>query len=749
MQVITGDTIRMDTVLRACLFPGFSATYANAAAALSFSKVTFKDLDEFNKHLDDKGTSIKSKLESLLNKIAGGRLQVTPSVASLEANIAALLAAQKDMMNKIERLTAQEAELNEELDKAILRSMRAEKKLDRLKSAQVQKMEQQATASATTNAGKDKVENGADAGKSSGEYEALAAKFEETRALAEKEREQRDAALAQAKVLQEELTALKIKLSSLGDDDYVRSDVFKQFKSQNEDLIRRINHLEATNRLLREEADKLQAERTAYRTQLNREMQAVTADLEDQIQQRDQDLTRIRSARDELLSDVSQRKAQLEQERTSLEHMKELVQAKEDRIAALELERQRLDSQGEQTAPEGRADIDQLSREQLYEKYVKLERDYESIMKEMPFIEQAYRKMAALSQKKVMDFGALEERVSILIAEKAKADQKYFAVRKDTDTRNAEIRALRIQNGKSSEIISQLKDVEAQNRTLLSNLEKQLTDMKQATSTTMAENKRLEATATDAVRRSEALKQQLNELTALLKEKDAQNMSTVERKMALEAEVEQARIRLDHAQKERDMWKQRCHSTEDKDLSYIKVSGAPGEGHDYLQPRVRHTNHGAPEGFCPVFNLPTPVEKLVPSDLWTPVLQGVSRRQNQQQVKKVSQLWEGIRQVGYLGSPHVGRTRRLPLFRAPARHEHGTWSRAKGCANVGRVSYWIAASGCVAPCWVRVRRFVLLRTLEPCTTIGPRARGLKDKGKSRTFHLVLNVRNHFIFKDGD
>lgn len=533
----------------------------------------FQDISDFKRHLADISKGIKVKLEALFARLASHRGQISPKAAELEGKITALLAAQKEFMIRLDRMSSEKEQLSEQLNTATFRYVKAEKRLDRARSVQVQKMEQQAIANATARPSNDQAENGVDEGESNGDNKVLLAQYEEARALVEKQKEQRDAALDQARKLQEELTSVKIRLTGLSDEDYARSDVFKAFKAQNEDLIKRINHLEATNKQLREEAEKFQSERTAFRSQLEREAHAVAMELEDQIQQRDQDLTRIRSARDELFADLSQRKASLEQERTAMEHVRELLAAKEDRIVALELAVERINPTSEPMAQD-RPDLDELSLEELRERFIKLELDFDSINKEMPSIEKAYKKAMALSHKKVMDFASLEERVSILIAEKGKADQKYFAARKDMDTRLAEVRALRHQNAKSSEIIQQLKDVEAQSRTLVSNLEKQLTDLKSASSTAMSENRRLEATATESVRKVDSLKQQVENLSGLLKQKDVHNHAITEDKMSVEAELEQLRARIEHVQKDRDSWKTKCqsNSTEEEDLLRVSLN---------------------------------------------------------------------------------------------------------------------------------------------------------------------------------
>ena len=482
-------------------------------------------------------------------------------------------------MVKVDRLRAEKEELSERLETASFRYIKAEKRLDRAKSSAVAKLEQQAIAGTGNSAGSGigGVENGPDVEMSNGIEEENAASqtaYKEVSAVVVKQKEQLEAINAENKSLTEQLTAASTRLSNLTEDDYARTELFKQFRVQHEDVIRRINHLEQTNKELQEESKKYQAERTAYRTHIENEQETMTVELDSQLQRVEADLTRIRSARDELNAEVGMRKASQDQDSTASEHLKELVGAKEDRITALELEVERLRSRVEEQAcePTPSPETDSLDLEQLRKKYEILGREFESINKELPALQGAYKRVQALTTKKVMDFSILEERVQILAAEKAKADQKYFAARKDMDTRLGEVRSLRAQNAKSSEIISQLKDVETSNRTLLSNLEKQLSDMRQSNISVTAENKKLETSTREAISKSETLKTHVAELTNLLKSKDNSNSNAKQRVQSIETEIEQLRVRYEQVQKDRDTWKAKSLSNQSGEEEMLRVS---------------------------------------------------------------------------------------------------------------------------------------------------------------------------------
>jgi len=567
-----------------------------------------------------KSKEIKSKLQNLFTNLSSSRGQQPSSVQDLQAKLTKLLASQKEYLVKLDRLRTQKDELSERLEAASLRYIKAEKRLDRAKSSAVAKLEQQAIAGTGNNAGSG-IGGVEDVEMTNGIEEESASSstaYKEAKSVVAKQKEQLDTVTAENKALTEQLTAASTRLSSLNEDDYARTELFKQFRIQHEDVIRRINHLEATNIQLREDAEKYQAERTTYRVQVESENEILTGELESQLQRVDADLTRIRSARDELNAELSMRKANQDQDHTATQHIKELVGAKDDRIAAAELEVERLRSHIEQQSsePTQRPEIETMDLQELRNAYETLKREFESINQELPALQSAYKRVQALATKKVMDFTALEEKVQILAAEKSKADQKYFAARKDMDTRISEVRTLRIQNSKSSEIITQLKDVETSNRTLLGNLEKQLSEMKQSNTSIMADNKKLESTTREATSKSDTLKNQVSELTNLLKTKDSNNSSTKQRIQAVEQENEKLKVKLEQSQKERDTWKQKSLSNQSGEEEMLRVS-SPENLPDYAKLTSLDS--------CVVHYLSKGFQEYDLEDLWSSFLQPLRR----------------------------------------------------------------------------------------------------------------------------
>ncbi|KFX98619.1 hypothetical protein O988_04272 [Pseudogymnoascus sp. VKM F-3808] len=543
----------------------------------------FENSVVFSDHLASKAKQIKEMVASIMANLDTSPEKRTNEVQDLQQKLNKLLASHKDEMVKYDRMRVENEQAKERLESASLRALKLERKLERSKSSTVAKLEQQAIAGTGNSAGSGigSVENGFDtraevangSKDSEAKVEASQTALKEAVAVSDKQKQQLEELFTENKSITEQLTAANARLANLTEDDYARTELFKNFKTQHEEVIKRINHLEATNIQLREEAEKLQAERTAYRSQLQNEADTAKEEIEGQLQRLDSDLARVRSTRDELLADQTMRKAHQDQERTAIVQMKELVSAKEDRVTSLESEVQRLRSvvEGSSCEPTPKPEIEGLDLAELQRKYITLEQSFSSVNNELPAMEKAYKRAVATASKKVMDFAALEEKVSILIAEKSKADQKYFAARKDMDTRLGEVRSLRAQNAKSSEIITQLKEVEASNRTFVAGLQKQLSDLRQFSSSTTLEYKKLQSASSESSSKLESLKAQVAELNNQLKSKDDAVSTTKRRAQSVEVELEQVRIRFEQSEKEKETWKAKSLSNQSGEEEMLRM----------------------------------------------------------------------------------------------------------------------------------------------------------------------------------
>lgn len=585
------------------------------------------DNETFQEHLESRSAEISSAISQLFARSS----TQSPEISDLQGRIAQLLANEKGHIIELEKSRSEQDQLLERLEAASLRYMIAERKIDRAKSATVAKLERQAiygsrneagsglggstetSGDGQTDSGKARAENGDEY------FEAEVARKEAVAALS-KQKGQLDALEAENEKLTAEVTSLNNRLSHLSDDDYSRTDLFKQLKSQHEDVIKRINNLEATNVQLREEAEKLQKERTAYRIQLEDESQITIMEKEAQLVQAENDLARIRSSRDELLADVYMRKAAQGQEKASMSQVKELLSTREERIRALESEvdRARLQS-GQPASPSSfQSNPEDVSPDDLRNRYSNLERQYSMLNNELQSMGNAYKKANALASQKVENFTALEEKAARLVAEKSKADQKYFAAMKSKEAREQEVRSLRASSSKSSEMVSTLKDAEAATRAVIINLEKEISEFKASYASINNQNRVSQQQLSEHKILSESLNAQVEELKKNLVSKDssASIVSGALRKTELETET--LKIRLEETQKSLEAWKTKSLGNQSGEYEALRVSIFPAR----FEPT--YVNHGNAD-IGNLHGVPGQLQKHGDQDVRARLLPGVHR----------------------------------------------------------------------------------------------------------------------------
>jgi E3 ubiquitin-protein ligase BRE1 len=546
--VLSGETLAASS--------GDLSANASVPAALLFA-----DSETFKKHLSTRKDKIVSSLSGLFAKYPPS----SPEVAQLQEQLSKLLAAEKDHIVQLQRVTTEKEQLSDRLDTATHRYLVAEKKIDRIKSQQVQKLEQQAVASSTVKEEAPAATNGVEPtnGKSASPgpvSEEVETARNQAVAEAAKRKEQLEQVEQENKKLTEEVTSLKVKFSLLSDDDYAKTDLFKVLKSQHEDVIKRINNLEATNIQLREEAQKYQAERTAYRIKIDDEARSSLAESESAVSQAEANLARIRAARDELLAKNNVLESARRSSDASTEQSKELVSACESRIAALESECERLRLQiaeNQKTEEEDKFVADDLTPEQSQKKIANLENQLKLLSGELPSMEAAWKKAQTAANKKITDVAAWEENIARANADKAKADQKYFAAMKAKTELEHQVRALRQQTTKSTEVVFQLKDADALSKSLIEKLEKQTTEMRSQMDELSIQHRQLQQKVNESAITSEGHVSQIAELKKHLEAKDASCLAAKQAQRESETERESLSAQVAGLKKQVQTWKKK------------------------------------------------------------------------------------------------------------------------------------------------------------------------------------------------
>jgi E3 ubiquitin-protein ligase BRE1 len=186
----------------------------------------------------------------------------------------------------------------------------------------------------------------------------------------------------------------------------------------------------------------------------------------------------------------------------------------------------------------------------------------------------AYTKFAKLASSKVTDFGAMEEKIARLTAEKSKADQKFFAAMKSKEARDVEVRTLRMQNSKTSDIVSQLKESEASTRSLVSNMDKQVSETKEALNKALSKQHKIQQQLTESEILTHGLKQQVAELKDLSVSKDSTLGNTNSSLRQAETEIAGLKQTLSDTKKSLDNWKNKSLGNSSSEYEMLRVSHA-------------------------------------------------------------------------------------------------------------------------------------------------------------------------------
>lgn len=538
------------------------------------SALLLADTSAFKTHLKKRSSEISSTLSQLFSRAP----TLSPEITEYQARITQLLAAEKEHIIELEKSRLERDKLEERLEDAALRYMVAEKKLDRSKSATVAKLEKQAISGGRSEAGSGLGGNAGDIGGAAGETASadeiaeVDAARKEAIAESTKRKEHLENLETENEKLTKQLTELNIRLSHLSDDDYSKTDLFKQLKSQHENVIKRVNDLEATNLQLREEAEKLQAERTVFRIQVEKETEMAVKAKDTELAAAESDVARLRDSRDALADDQTRRKAAEAEERKSIEQIKELASAKEERVKALESEIERLRLQiGQSAGPASPpTSLDGLSTDELQTRCANLEKQSQLLNNELQSMGTAFKKSSTLASQKVTNLATLEEKVQRFSAEKVKADQKYFAAMKSKESREAEVRALRAQTAKASEMVSSLKESESANRALQVTLEKQYAEAKESVNTITVKLRTANQLLADRNILADGLKTQVEELKSSLSARDESTTAKSTACRAAETELEKLKVRLEATKKQAEDWKARSQGNNSEEYEMYR-----------------------------------------------------------------------------------------------------------------------------------------------------------------------------------
>ncbi|KAK9496015.1 BRE1 E3 ubiquitin ligase-domain-containing protein [Lipomyces doorenjongii] len=501
--------------------------------------------EEYSIHLERKRDSVLQSLTPIFTSLQSLPSNTSPDSKILQESLSELSAQITLLKTENERLKDEREDISRRLTDATFKFMSAEKKLDRLKSSTLAKIERTSMSSPSVKREGSAEEKPENEKKSEEVDEKLITKIqEEAEAVVKKQAEELRQLQEKVVNLTDEISRLNVKLTSMSEADVLNSEPYKTLKVRFEALSTRASHLEVLNDVIKQESEKLSSERTEYRELLTAEYKAMADDLQNQLKKSEQDLIRIRSARDDLLQDLSIRKSKEEQKLMAMKELEELTETRSSRIKTLEMEVERLKSQLETTNGNPTPSPDD-SPVELLKRIEKLEKQNQFLSAELPGLEAAFNQAHAQSTKKVTEIMEREERMSRLLAEKSKADQKYFSAMRAKEAIALENRALKAQSLKSGEIIQQLRDAEQSVSQKVSTLEKQLAELETVRHAYQKQLQEVQRKCSEQTVSIDGFKAQIEKFQSDLQARSTTILSETDARRQAEEQVERQKIELE------------------------------------------------------------------------------------------------------------------------------------------------------------------------------------------------------------
>ncbi|EWC45621.1 hypothetical protein DRE_05182 [Drechslerella stenobrocha 248] len=506
----------------------------------------FADAETFSQHLAKKQDSIKETLSRLFQRVKSRDDTANEKIPKLQKRISELLATEKLHKVELDRITQEKDDAEQQLTKAAIRYLQAEKKLDRLRSQTVAKVEHQAVTSSSSNGTATKESSSSSKSKSTdGQVADAELARKEAEAIASKQEKEIKQLQAEVSRLQEQCTNFSLKIVRLSEEDIIGSETYKNARLRLEDVVGKLNHLEALNVTLSRENESLQGERMAFKKNILEEQTNAIGEANTQIAKCEADLARIRAFRDQLHAEVhTQRIAADKPSSDHSEELKRLVESQMEKIASLEGEVQRLRIEAGQDPIPPAEEIANLSHEELIDGISKLRASHNILENEFKSIESAWKKAHDLSKAKFDDLKTLQDTVIKLKQDKIRNEQKVFEAVKLKEGAMDKARLFQNQHEKASEIIMNLKNSDKKQTSLIANLEKQLAELRLLNNQSLLSQKSAHTTNSEQKNTVEALQKQINVVKEQLKSAEDKTRVESSRRMNAENDLEKTLVRL-------------------------------------------------------------------------------------------------------------------------------------------------------------------------------------------------------------
>lgn len=388
------------------------------------------------------------------------------------------------------------------------------------------------------------------------EYKQVKAQVEQLEVVVAKQLEQLKEQDRQIILLNETIRSTNHRLANLSDSDLQQSHVFRSLRRKLDELNYQLDKVDALNAQYQREKSILISERAGFQEKLRRDTDFRMEELQERTNRAESDVARIREARDEILGALNIKKAQEAEKLKSFDHLNELVEIRDSRIKSLEQEIKRIkdetsrDDTNSSSSSSGviSAEIeDNTPIEELREMVKKLKRQNASLVEELPDLEAAFNSAHQKATSKIMDFVEREAKMSKLVAEKAKADEKYFSAMRAKDALNLEYQRIRSQLTRNAEYVQQLKESESKCQHQVGALEHRVEEQSAKLTSLERERSALSSKLGEADRRIDSMRTIADRLSTEVKSKDRDIRNEVESRRNADQEIAKLKKQLDIA----------------------------------------------------------------------------------------------------------------------------------------------------------------------------------------------------------
>lgn len=289
------------------------------------------------------------------------------------------------------------------------------------------------------------------------------------------------------------LHELNLVLNNLSGDMLLKNSVvYSSLYSNYNDLEAKFKELQDADKLNVEIVSKLQANNLDFEKKIVQEFEKEKNLLQKQLAKNEQDLARIRSNRDELLSQVSMLKAEKDKD-LLYQELQKLIDIQNARIDQLSAEKQvnEFEDKGE-------------DRDVLLKKI-------QLLLAELKDIEAVFKKTREIESEKLKQYVDSSSVITKLTTEKNKADQKYFATMRLKDSLAMENKLLKTSLSKSKELIDKNKELIAEYQSKVNILQNELlTTLTELNKKTNVDISTMQKSLNELINSNTILKQQLS-----------------------------------------------------------------------------------------------------------------------------------------------------------------------------------------------------------------------------------------------